>query len=177
MSSTLDTSAFAEHIRDIPDFPIHGVTFKDVTPLLNEHRAFAAAVDALAALADGRHIDVVVGMESRGFILGAPVALKLGAGFVPARKAGKLPGPVRSESFALEYGEETLEVHQDAIQPGQQVLVVDDVLATGGTAAATAKLVEGLGGCVVAFGFLLEIGSLEGARRLANHEVHALLTY
>lgn len=168
---------FASHVRDVPDFPEPGVTFKDVTPLLNDHAAFSAAVDAIASFAGEHTIDVVVGMESRGFILGAPVALQLSAGFVPARKAGKLPGPVLSEAFALEYGEEVLQLHRDAIRPGQRVLVVDDVLATGGTAAATARLVEGLGGSVVAFGFLIELGFLDGRSLLTGHEVHSLLTY
>ncbi len=177
MPAEFDRGRLAAGIRDIPDFPRPGVVFKDVTPLLADHATLTLAVDALTDVADGAAIDVVVGMESRGFILGPPVALRLGAGFVPARKAGKLPGPTRRESFTLEYGEEVLEVHEDAISAGDRVLIVDDVLATGGTASATARLVEGLGGEVVAFAFLLELAFLDGAAKLSGYRVTSLLTY
>ncbi len=163
----------AERIRDVPDFPKPGVVFKDITPLLADATAFAASVDELVAISpDG--IDIVVGMEARGFIFGAPVALALGAGFVPVRKPGKLPGPTVQETFALEYGSETLAVHADAILPGARVLVIDDVLATGGTIAATAALVNRLGAELVHVSVLLELSFLEGRQRLAEAGIDAV---
>lgn len=153
-------------IRDIPDFPKAGVTFKDITPLLDDHAAFAAVVEALAAAGrdeDGNVVvDKVVGMEARGFILGAPVALALGVGFVPVRKPGKLPGETRGVSYDLEYGQESLEMHVDALEPDHRVLLVDDVLATGGTARATAELVEQAGATVHALAVLMELTFLPG---------------
>jgi adenine phosphoribosyltransferase len=172
----VDRQVLAARVRDIPDFPKAGVVFKDVTPLLGDHVAFSTAVDWLVTHFGRGTVDKVVGIEARGFILGAPVAYHFGAGFVPARKSGKLPGPTRSITYDLEYGAETLELHEDAILPGERVLIVDDVLATGGTAAATTDLVEGLGGEVVGLGFLIELGFLGGASRL-RHEHISLLTY
>ncbi len=159
-------------IRDVPDFPRPGVVFKDITPLLADHSGFTAVVDAIAEA--GRDeagqvvVDKVVGMEARGFILAAPVALALGTGFVPVRKAGKLPGPTHAVSYALEYGEATLEVHQDAFRDGERVLLVDDVLATGGTAAATRELVEACGAQVVGLSVLMELSFLEGRTQLGD---------
>ena len=167
---TRPRGAVAEAIQsllvDVPDWPQPGVVFKDITPLLADHEAFAATVEALAAAgrdASGATVvDKVVGMEARGFILAAPVALALGAGFVPVRKAGRLPRDTHAVSYALEYGEATLEIHQDAIRPGERVLLVDDVLATGGTVAATTQLVERCGGVPHAVACLLELTNLGG---------------
>lgn len=155
-----------ELIRDIPDFPTRGVVFKDITPLLADHEGFSAVVEVLAR--SGRNdagdavVDKVVGMEARGFILAAPVALTLGAGFVPVRKAGKLPADTHEVGYSLEYGEATLELHKDAIEPGERVLIIDDVLATGGTVGATAKLVQACGGVVHGVAVLLELSFLHG---------------
>lgn len=156
-----DRALIASLIRDIPDFPKPGVLFKDITPLLASAAGYRAAVTELAATAPPA-IDVVVGMEARGFIFAGPVALELGAGFVPVRKPGKLPGDVYSQTFALEYGHETLTVHTDAIQPGARVLVIDDVLATGGTIGATAALVQQLGAELVHVSVLMELSFLGG---------------
>jgi adenine phosphoribosyltransferase len=172
----LDRAVLADRVRDVPDFPKPGVVFKDVTPLLRDHVAFSTAVDWLVTHFGRGTVDKVVGIEARGFILAAPVAYHFGAGFVPARKAGKLPGPSRAISYDLEYGQETLEVHEDAIEAGERVLIVDDVLATGGTAAATTQLVEALGGTVVGLGFLIELSFLGGAAQL-RHEHVSLLHY
>jgi adenine phosphoribosyltransferase len=173
----IDRTALAARIRDVPDFPKPGVTFKDVTPLLLDHVTFSTVVDAIVMHWGRGTVDKVVGIEARGFILAAPVAYHFGAGFVPARKAGKLPGAIRSVSYDLEYGQETLEMHEDSVVPGDRVLIVDDVLATGGTAAACAELVEGLGGKVVGFAFLIELGFLGGAAKLNGRTRTSLLTY
>jgi len=154
-------------IVDVPDFPKPGVVFKDITPLLASHEGFQATVDALVASAP-QGIDVVVGMEARGFIFAAPVALALGAGFVPVRKPGKLPGETISHSFELEYGSETLTMHRDAIRPGARVLVVDDVLATGGTIGATAELLKRLGADLVHVSVVMELSFLDGRSRLSE---------
>jgi len=172
-----DADALARHVRDVPDFPRPGVVFKDVTPLLLDHVAFSSAVDAIVMHFGRGTVDKVVGIEARGFILAAPVAYHFGAGFVPARKAGKLPDGTVSIGYELEYGQETLEIHADAIDEGDRVLVVDDVLATGGTAAATVELVQRLGGRVVGLGFLIELSFLDGASRLDGHDLVSLLTY
>ncbi|WP_130651340.1 adenine phosphoribosyltransferase [Egicoccus halophilus] len=172
----LDPAVLADKVRDVPDYPKPGVVFKDVTPLLGDHVSFSTAVDWLVTRFGRGTVDKVVGIEARGFILAAPVAYHFGAGFVPARKTGKLPGETVSVTYELEYGHETLELHRDAIAPGERVLIVDDVLATGGTAAATVGLVEQLGGQVVGLGFLIELGFLEGAKRLTHDHV-SLLTY
>jgi adenine phosphoribosyltransferase len=166
-------------IRDVPDYPSPGILFKDVTPLLADAALFDEAVTGLAAGfgPDEATVDVVAGVEARGFIFGAPVAHALGVGFVPIRKAGKLPFTTASAEYALEYGSATIEVHTDAVQPGQRVLLLDDVLATGGTAEAAARLLEGLGAQVVAVTFLIELGFLGGRERLAGRDVRALVTY
>lgn len=165
------------HVRDIPDFPEPGVTFKDITPLLGNEEAFRFCIDALVEQLSSRSVDRVLGIEARGFILAAPIAYRLGAGFVPVRKAGKLPWEVEKEEYVLEYGTDLLEIHGDAVQPGEQVLIVDDVLATGGTAAAAVRLVEKLGGRVAGIGFALELAFLEGRSRLEGHRVTSLLGY
>jgi adenine phosphoribosyltransferase len=160
-------------IRDVRDYPKPGIVFKDITPLLADGAALAAVIGALAA-GHGR-IDKVAGIEARGFILAAPVALRLGAGFVPVRKQGKLPAACHSQTYELEYGTATLEVHEDAFAPGDQVLIVDDVLATGGTAAATADLVRRSGAEVIAATVMLELGFLSGRNRLPGLDVRSLL--
>lgn len=157
-------------IRDVPDFPKPGVVFKDITPLLASAEGYRAAIDALAATAPP-NIDMVVGMEARGFIFAGPVALQLGAGFVPVRKPGKLPGDVYTQTFSLEYGHETLAIHTDAMLPGARVLVVDDVLATGGTIGATAALVKRLGAELVHVSVLMELSFLNGRDVLAEHGI------
>jgi adenine phosphoribosyltransferase len=167
-------------IRDIPDFPKPGVTFKDITPLLDDHAAFTAVVEALAVAGrdeDGATVvDKVVGMEARGFILAAPVALALGVGFVPVRKPGKLPWKTRSVSYDLEYGSETLEMHVDALEAGERVLVVDDVLATGGTARATAELIEQPGALVHGLAVLMELSFLPGRAAIGEIPLTVLHT-
>ena len=165
------------HIRDVPDWPEPGVVFKDITPLLADPAGFAYAVRSLAEPFAGRGITKVVGMEARGFLIGAPVALHLGAGFVPVRKPGKLPRATDSEEYALEYGTDRLEIHADAVGADDRVLVIDDVIATGGTAAATVALVERSGATVVGLGFVIELAFLGGADHLAGHEHVSLLTY
>jgi adenine phosphoribosyltransferase len=174
---TADTAWLFEYIRTVPDFPKAGVAFRDITPLLRDPDSFRFTVDALADRFAGIAVDRVLGMEARGFILAAPVAYRLGASFIPVRKAGKLPWAVAREEYQLEYGTDKLEIHRDAIAPGDRVLIVDDVLATGGTAAATVRLVEGLGGVVVGLGFLMELVELGGAARLGGHEIVSLLEY
>lgn len=167
----------ARLIRDVPDYPAPGVMFKDITPLLADGPAFAAVVDHLAGVARRiGGVDLVAGMEARGFIMGAPVSTALGIGFVPVRKAGKLPGPTMGASYDLEYGSATVEVHPDTIEPGARVLVVDDVLATGGTAAATASLIERAGGVVVGLAFLLELTFLPGRARLQGRSLDVILS-
>jgi adenine phosphoribosyltransferase len=164
-------------IRDIPDFPVAGIVFKDITPLLLDHEAVRFAVRQLADWARPRQVDYVVAAEARGFILGAALALELDAGFVPARKPGKLPADTISAEYILEYGVDALEMHADALAHGARVLIHDDLLATGGTARALAELVEELGGSVVGFAFLVELGFLEGRRRLEGFDVCALIGY
>jgi adenine phosphoribosyltransferase len=164
-------------IRDIPDYPKAGILFKDITPLLADAESFAAATRLIAEPFADERVTHVVAIESRGFILGAPVAQQLGAGFVPVRKPGKLPYTKRREEYALEYGTDALEVHEDAVGSAARVLIVDDVLATGGTAAATCRLVESLGATVVGLTFLLALTFLPGAERLRGHRVSALLDY
>lgn len=166
-----------ELVRDIPDYPTSGVTFRDITPLLADADGFRRSIDELVTRFDGLQVDRVLGMEARGFIVAAPVAYSMHASFVPVRKAGKLPWAVVREEYALEYGRDKLEMHRDAIHPGERILVIDDVLATGGTADATVKLVEALGGTVVGLGFLLEIGGLGGREKLTGHRVESLALY
>ncbi|HTN78575.1 MAG TPA: adenine phosphoribosyltransferase [Acidimicrobiales bacterium] len=174
---TVDAAWLEGLVRDVPDFPKPGVVFKDVTPLWADVSAFRFSIDAIADHFAGIDIDRVVGIEARGFILAAPVAYRFGAGFVPVRKPGKLPSEVAGEDYELEYGTDRLEVHRDGVLDGHRVLVVDDVLATGGTAGATVRLVEALGGVVVGLGFLLELGFLRGRDRLTGYDVVSLITY
>jgi adenine phosphoribosyltransferase len=170
----------AARVRDVPDYPLPGVLFKDIAPLLADHEAYTAMVDALADYggehAPGGRVDKVVGIEARGFIVAAPVAYRLGAGFVPVRKQGKLPGETFRTTYDLEYGTATLEVQQDAFTPGDRVLLVDDVLATGGTAAAAMDLVHQAGGVVAGIAVLIELGFLGARDRLADIEVQALIS-
>lgn len=166
-----------ELVRDIPDYPTSGVTFRDITPLLADADGFRRSIDELVARFDGLQVDRVLGMEARGFIVAAPVAYSMRASFVPVRKAGKLPWAVVREEYALEYGRDKLEMHRDAIHPGERILVIDDVLATGGTAAACMRLVETAGGTVVGASFLVEIAPLGGRARLAPHRVESVLVY
>jgi adenine phosphoribosyltransferase len=170
------TQLIIDRIRDVPDYPKPGVIFKDITPLLADHTAFAAVVDAIVAHYGRGMIDKVAGVEARGFILAAPVAYHFGAGFVPVRKKGKLPASTYEESYDLEYGSETIEVHQDAFTPGERVLIVDDVLATGGTARATAELVRRTGAQVVGLSVLMELGFLNGREKLTDLDLHAMVT-
>jgi adenine phosphoribosyltransferase len=167
------TEFLLARIRDVPDYPQPGIVFKDITPLLADGAAFATVVAQLAVGHEG--VDKVAGIEARGFILAAPVACSLGAGFVPVRKHGKLPFETYAQSYALEYGSATIEIHTDAFAPGDRVLIVDDVLATGGTAAATAALVRRSGATVVGINVLLELGFLAGRERLAGLQVRSLL--
>jgi adenine phosphoribosyltransferase len=164
-------------IRDIPDFPKPGINFKDITPVLADGSLFSDIIDSLADFHSSQNIDVVAGIESRGFIFGAPLAMKLGTGFVPIRKIGKLPHRKVRVDYALEYGSDALEAHADAIEPGQRVLIVDDVLATGGTAAASARLIRELEGVVAGFSILIELAFLEGRDRLNGIPLHTLITY
>jgi len=169
------TKDLATRIRDVPDFPKPGILFKDITTLLKDGESFKAAVDGLMERVGKREIDVVVGMESRGFIFGAPIAYKLGVGFVPVRKLGKLPADVVSVEYDLEYGSATLEMHRDAMRPGAKVLVVDDLLATGGTVAGTIELVKQLRGEIVALAFLIELTALKGRDKLAGYDIVTLI--
>ncbi len=164
-------------IRSVPDFPKAGILFYDITTLLQDAAGFRAAIGSLVLPFENQGIELVAGIESRGFIFGAAVADRLGAGFTPVRKPGKLPWKTAKASYELEYGTDSLEMHQDAIRRGQRVLIVDDLLATGGTARATTDLVEGLGGEVHALAFLIELAALNGRQKLSDHHVHAVLTY
>lgn len=171
------TSIVEGLVRDIPDFPKAGITFKDITPVLADADAFAAVIDALAGAFAGTPIDKVLGIEARGFIVAAPIARHFGAGFVPVRKAGKLPWQVEKEEYVLEYGSDLLEIHRDAVAPGERTLIVDDVLATGGTASAATRLVERLGAEVTGLGFILELGFLGGREKLDGHPIVSLVRY
>jgi adenine phosphoribosyltransferase len=164
-------------VRDIPDFPESGILFRDITPLLGDVDAFRFVIDALADEFAGETIDRVLGIEARGFLLAAPVAYRLGAALVPVRKTGKLPHDTHRESYRLEYGDDALELHTDAVGHGESCLVIDDVLATGGTAAAAGRLVERLGGRPAGYGFLIELDALEGRSRLGDDHVRSLIHY
>jgi adenine phosphoribosyltransferase len=177
MTSTSEPVRLEDWVRDIPDFPQKGVLFKDITPLLQDPKAFHVAMDRLAAHYAGAGIEAVVGVESRGFIFGAPLAYLLNCGFVPVRKFGKLPSETVSVEYALEYGTNVVELHVDAIKPGQRVLIVDDLLATGGTVSASIELVEKMGGHIAGIAFLVELGFLKGRERLTDHDVFALIQY
>jgi adenine phosphoribosyltransferase len=171
------TKELAGQIRDIADFPKPGILFKDITTLLKDGESFRASVDGLLEKIGKREVDCVVGMESRGFIFGAPIAYKLGAGFVPVRKLGKLPGDVVSVEYDLEYGSATLEMHKDAFKPGAKILIVDDLLATGGTVAGTIELVKQLKGTIVACAFLIELTALGGREKLGGYDIVTLISY
>ena len=172
-----DLRLIADRIRDVPDFPRPGILFKDITPLLADPLAFHAATEALAAPYHGTHIDLIVGIEARGFIFGTPVARLLDVGFVPIRKPGKLPWETRSVSYELEYGSDALEIHADAVAEGQRVLVVDDLLATGGTSRAACDLLAGMGAEVVEVAILIELEFLKGRARLAPFRASSVLTF
>jgi adenine phosphoribosyltransferase len=164
-------------IRDVPDFPKPGILFKDITPVVQDYEALKEVTEKLAEWARTKNVDAIVGIEARGFIFGVPVAMALGVGFVPLRKLGKLPANTIAEEYALEYGTNTVEMHSDSLHPGQKVIIIDDLLATGGTAAAAARLVERLGAEVVGFGFLVELAFLDGRKTLGKYEIQALLRY
>ncbi|WP_225047456.1 adenine phosphoribosyltransferase [Lacticaseibacillus kribbianus] len=168
---------FKDYIASVPDFPEPGIVFRDISPLMADGAAYAAATDEIVAYAKDKNVEMIVGPEARGFIVGCPVAYKLGVGFAPARKKGKLPRPTVSASYDLEYGQATLYLHQDAIRPGQRVLVCDDLLATGGTIAATIELVEKLGGVVVGTAFLVELSDLHGRDKIKDYDMFTLTTY
>jgi adenine phosphoribosyltransferase len=173
----MDVAELRAKIRDIKDFPTEGILFKDITTLLKDGPAWRFAVDSLASRYQAERVDVVVGVESRGFIFGGAVAHQLRAGFVPVRKVGKLPGKTIEVEYELEYGRDALAMHEDAITPGQRVLAVDDLLATGGTMAATLRLVEQLGGRVIGVAFMIELAFLHGREKLKNHPLHSLIVY
>ena len=166
----------SKYIRDVPDFPKPGIIFKDITPLLGDASAFRQTVDALAGPYEPAGVDIVAGIESRGFLFGPSVAQRLGAGLVPVRKPGKLPAETISQTYELEYGTDAVEIHTDAIRPGQNVLMIDDLLATGGTMAAACGLVEQLGGRIVGISFVIELAFLAGRDRLGKYDVRALMT-
>ena len=168
---------FKQYIREVPDFPEPGIGFKDITTLLQDGPVFRSAIKAIVDLLPKTAIDVVVGPESRGFLVGAPLAYELGAGFVPVRKPGKLPYDTVRQSYTLEYGEDALEIHADAILPGQRVLIADDLLATGGTTAATIELIRKLGGEVVGLAFLIELTFLQGRKNLPDCPIASLVQY
>ena len=164
-------------VRVIENFPKEGISFKDITTLLQDGKALKFAIDEIIADLKDKNVDLIVGPEARGFLMGTPVAYGMGVGFVPVRKPGKLPGEVESYEYDLEYGSNTLEIHKDAIKPGQRVAIVDDLLATGGTMEAAAKLIEKLGGEVVSMQFLIELEDLEGRAKLAQYNVNSLIKY
>ena len=168
---TTDCTELKKLIREVPDFPKKGILFYDITTLLKDKLGFARLIDALSANYIGKEIDLILGMEARGFIFGPALAYRLNAGFVPVRKPGKLPAATAKVSYDLEYGSNSLEIHKDAIQRGQRVLIVDDLLATGGTAVATAQLAEGLGGQIAGLAFVVELDFLKGREKLANYDV------
>jgi adenine phosphoribosyltransferase len=173
----MDTEQLRTLVRDVPDFPQPGIVFKDITPLLADELAFSTVIDLIVVHFGRGSVDKVAGIEARGFILASPVAYHFGAGFVPVRKADKLPFETEAEEYELEYGMASLEIHTDAVTPGERVLIVDDVLATGGTARATAQLVERIGGKVVGIACLIELGFLRGRERLGDYDLFTLIGY
>lgn len=177
MSYKKNIEKIAKRIRDIPDFPKEGIIFKDITPILSDIETFRIAIKEMATPFIGQKIDVVVGIESRGFIFGAPIADTLGCSFVPVRKSGKLPSKTVNISYDLEYGSDSLEIHEDSINNGENILIVDDLLATGGTAEATCKLVSKLDGNIVGFTVLIELEFLKGRNKLNQYNVHSLVKY
>jgi adenine phosphoribosyltransferase len=166
-----------QFIAIVPDYPKPGISFKDITPLMNNGEAYKYATDQIVAYAKDKQIDLIVGPEARGFIIGCPVAYSLGIGFAPVRKEGKLPRETVKVSYGLEYGSDVLTIHKDAIQPGQRVLITDDLLATGGTIEATIQLVEQLGGVVAGIAFLIELSYLEGRKKLQGYDIMTLMNY
>ena len=175
--AAFDAEPLKKLIRGVPDFPKKGILFYDITTLLKDKVGFAKLIDALSERFIGRDVDLVLGIEARGFIFGPALAYRLNAGFVPVRKPGKLPAETARMTYDLEYGQDTLEMHKDAIKPGQSVIIVDDLLATGGTAKATVKLVESLGGKVASLAFIVELDFLKGREKLSGYEVISLLHY
>jgi len=173
----MNTDALKALIKDVPDFPKKGIIFKDITPLLADPKGFDAVIEGLIAPFKGKGVEIVAGVESRGFLLAPAMAARLGAGIVPIRKKGKLPRKVHSESYALEYGTDSIEAHADAFSKHSKILLVDDVLATGGTAAAAISLIETLGGTLVGTAFLIELAFLDGRKKLSGRTIHSLLTY
>ena len=173
----MDVEQLKALVRDVPDFPQPGIVFKDITPLLADEIAFSTVIDLIVVHFGRGNVDKVVGIEARGFILASPVAYHFGAGFVPVRKKDKLPWETESEEYELEYGTATLEIHKDGVDAGERVLIVDDVLATGGTARATARLVERIGGKVVGIAFLIELGFLKGRQQLDGYDLFTLISY
>ena len=173
----MEIEAIKSLIRDVPDFPQKGIVFKDITPLLADEIAFSSVIDLIVVHFGRGNVDKVVGIEARGFILASPVAYHFGAGFIPVRKKDKLPWQTEAAEYSLEYGTATLEIHRDAVLPGERVLIVDDVLATGGTAAATADLVERIGGKVIGIACLIELSFLHGRERLEGHDLFTLINY
>lgn len=172
-----DISAISDAIRDVADFPKEGIIFKDITPVLADPQLFADTISLLIKTAGDTKIDKVVGIDARGFIFAAAVADRIGAGFIPVRKKGKLPWKTYERAYALEYGESEVQIHQDAVAKGENVLLIDDLLATGGTAAAAVELLEELGANIIGISFMIELAFLEGREKLGNHPVHSLLTY
>lgn len=166
-----------DYVADIPNFPEEGVVFRDISPLMADGEAYRYATEQIVNYAKGKSVDVIVGPEARGFIVGCPVAVELGIGFCPARKKGKLPRETVEVDYGLEYGESTLQLHKDAIKPGQRVMIVDDLLATGGTIGATIELVEKLGGIVVGTAFLIELTDLDGRSKIKDHDIFTLMQY
>jgi adenine phosphoribosyltransferase len=173
----MNAASLRAAIRDVVDFPKPGIVFKDITPVLADSKLFHTSISLLCETAGGAKIDKVVGIDARGFIFAAAVADRLGAGFVPIRKKGKLPWKTRQTAYSLEYGESIVELHEDAVRPGESVLLVDDLLATGGTAAASVKLLDELGANIVAISVLIELAFLAGRARLAPHTVHSIISY
>jgi len=171
------SSELKKYIRSIPDFPIKGILFRDITTLLKEPNGINKTIDELVKFTVGAEIDKVVGIESRGFIFGSLIAQRLGVGFIPARKPGKLPAEIESQTYQLEYGEDSIEIHKDAINPGDKVLIHDDLLATGGTAVATVKLIEKLGGEVVQLSFIIELTFLNGRDKLKGYDIRSIISY
>ncbi len=169
--------ALRDYVTEIPDFPKEGILFRDITTVINNPEGFRMAVDGLVDLVKDKDFDLVIGTESRGFVFGAPVAYAMNKGFILARKKGKLPRETISESYDLEYGQATLEIHKDAIQPGQKVVLIDDLIATGGTTEAVVKMVERLGGEVVKIGFVMELAGLKGREKLKGYDVESLIVY
>ncbi|MEK6543246.1 MAG: adenine phosphoribosyltransferase [Elusimicrobiota bacterium] len=175
--NALEVAALLKAIRNVPDFPKPGIQFKDVTPLLGDPKLFKSAIDLLVAPYKGKKVDYIAGIESRGFIFGAACARALDCGFVPIRKKGKLPCATESADFDLEYGKDTIEIHKDAFSVGKEVVIVDDVLATGGTAKAAIDLVSKAAGRVIGISFLIELSGLKGRDKLTGHQTHALITF